>query len=120
MLTYNVSIESLYAIAESLDMILCDIKPWGQAWQFSLRAAGLTWRSERNFRIWSVGMNGHHAFFSELFRQFPDARVKTAMCRYNGQKDFHKQNPRTHDLRTIIAQPENGGDEHGETGQTSH
>lgn len=91
MIAYGVPMADLHTIANKVDARLFEADVRGKGVKFTLRPTGDKFRKVNPIsgrRIFAICWHGHYEFFAELFRAFPEARVKTQNATYNGAQEF--------------------------------
>jgi hypothetical protein len=70
-------------------------KPRDENGMLPFQARGRSWGDRRGRRLPSVTWEGHREFMRILFRDHPDARLKSAIADYKGRADFWAKHPET-------------------------
>lgn len=96
MIVYGVPLDRLEYFSERTGVVLYNVRDYGTGHAFVLRpvSGSDTFRATSEYygksrRKWAVCYHGHYAFMRMMFECFPNARLRSAMAKFNGIDDFN-------------------------------
>lgn len=96
MIVYGVPLDNLRAFADAAGIVLYNVRGKGKGYAFVLRPAkgSDAFRATSEFggrsrKKWAVCYHGHYAFMRMMFEAFPDAKLRSAMAKFDGLADFN-------------------------------
>lgn len=97
MILRGVPKEYIYRVAEDMGITIYNFREEGTGFAFVLRPASGSdaYRAASNTgrRKWAISYEGHYVFMEAIFNRFPEAKLRSALAKYNGQDEFYRFAP---------------------------